>query len=54
MRPPADGFGLHGSGVFVFNPPWHLEAALRAAMPVLVEALGLDDEAKYELQSQQA
>ena len=22
--PPDDGFGLHGSGMFVFNPPWKL------------------------------
>jgi 23S rRNA (adenine2030-N6)-methyltransferase len=53
-RPAADGFGLHGSGVFVFNPPWHLESVLRAAMPVLVKALGQDDEARYDLRSGQA
>jgi 23S rRNA (adenine2030-N6)-methyltransferase len=53
MRPPADGFGLHGSGLFVFNPPWHLDSVLRAGMPALVEALGQDDHAKYDLQSRQ-
>lgn len=53
-RPPAEGFGLHGSGVFVFNPPWHLDSALRVAMPVLLEALGQDERATYDLQSRQA
>ena len=40
--PAADGFGLHGSGMFVFNPPWKLDIALRAALPTLVAALGRD------------
>src|SRR4030095_1480236 len=38
--PVADGFGLHGSGLFVFNPPWNLETALGEAMPALVELRG--------------
>lgn len=53
MAPAADGFGMHGSGLFVFNPPWNLEAALREAMPALVDALGLDGAASFELQFQQ-
>jgi hypothetical protein len=24
--PAADGFGMHGSGLFVVNPPWTLQA----------------------------
>ena len=51
--PAADGFGMHGSGLFVFNPPWNLEAALREAMPVLVAAMGLDTAASFELRFQQ-
>jgi 23S rRNA (adenine2030-N6)-methyltransferase len=47
--PAADGFGLHGSGMFVFNPPWKLEAGLRAAMPTLVDALGQDPHAAFGL-----
>jgi len=54
MRPPADGFGLHGSGMFVFNPPWRLDTVVRAVMPTLVEALGQDDQATYDLQFQQS
>lgn len=53
MAPPTDGFGMHGSGVFVFNPPWNLEAPLREAMPALVEALGEDRAASFDLQFQQ-
>jgi 23S rRNA (adenine2030-N6)-methyltransferase len=52
--PPADGLGLHGSGMFVFNPPWKLEAALQAVMPALVKLLGQDGKATFKLQSEQA
>jgi len=51
--PSAEGFGMHGSGLFVINPPWNLEAALREALPVLVEALGQDGAATYDLQFRQ-
>jgi 23S rRNA (adenine2030-N6)-methyltransferase len=51
--PSPDGFGLHGSGMFVFNPPWNLEAALREALPVLVAALGRDEHASFDLQFRQ-
>jgi len=51
--PAADGFGIHGSGVFVFNPPWKLEAALRSAMPYLVKTLGQDASASHTLKFRQ-
>ena len=54
MAPARDGLGLHGSGVFVFNPPWKLAAALRPAMPALVKLLGQDNQAAYALQARQA
>jgi 23S rRNA (adenine2030-N6)-methyltransferase len=54
MAPARDGLGLHGSGMFVFNPPWKLEAALQPAMPVLVRLLGLDRKASSGLQARQA
>ena len=38
--PDAQGFGLAGSGVFVFNPPHTLAAPLAATMPYLVDVLG--------------
>src|SRR5512141_1038899 len=38
-QPEASGFGLHGSGMFILNPPWLLPPALRLAMPYLAQAL---------------
>lgn len=38
--PPEDGLGLFGSGMFVLNPPWNLEASLKQAAPVLGDLLG--------------
>jgi 23S rRNA (adenine2030-N6)-methyltransferase len=53
MAPATGGFGLHGSGLFIFNPPWNLETSIRAAMPTLVQALGQDEQAAFDLQFQQ-
>ena len=51
VREPAkDGFGMHGSGMFIVNPPWTLHATLAAVMPYLVDALGLDPGAGYTLE----
>lgn len=49
--PAADGYGLHGSGLYILNPPWTLPRALREAMPILVRALGQDAGAGFELES---
>ncbi len=49
-----DGLGLHGSGMFVFNQPWKLEAALRETMPLLVKLLGQDKRATYALKFRQS
>jgi len=54
MAPARDGLGLHGSGMFVFNPPWKLAAALEAVMPALVKLLGRDRNASYSLKSRQS
>jgi len=51
--PPEDGLGLYGSGVFVFNPPWKLEAALHATLPALAQLLGQDGHASYSLKFSQ-
>jgi 23S rRNA (adenine2030-N6)-methyltransferase len=40
--PTPDGFGMHGSGIFVLNPPWTLPEALRPALELLLAALGRD------------
>lgn len=41
--PAADGLGLHGSGLFIINPPWTLPGLLKAALPWLSEVLGQDE-----------
>ena len=47
--PSPDGFGMHGSGLFILNPPWTLHAALQPALPWLVNALG-GEGASYTLE----
>ena len=49
--PSPDGFGLRASGMFIINPPWTLEAGLRALMPYLVGTLGSDDGAGFTLET---
>ncbi len=38
--PIKGGMGMHGSGMFIINPPWTLTAELRDTLPWLVAALG--------------
>ena len=52
--PRADGFGMHGSGMFVINPPFVLAEQLQAALPVLTDTLAQDDSAHFVLQHQTA
>ncbi|WP_026121742.1 23S rRNA (adenine(2030)-N(6))-methyltransferase RlmJ [Paraburkholderia kururiensis] len=49
-RPPEDGFGLYGSGMFVLNPPYTLAATMKETLPWLVKALGQDDNAQFKLE----
>ena len=49
-RPPREGFGMFGSGMFIVNPPWVLPERLESTMPWLVEALGGDDGAGFDLE----
>lgn len=49
--PSADGFGMHGSGLFIINPPWTLPAILAETMPALTEILALDETAHFTLDS---
>ena len=37
--PARDGFGMHGSGMFIINPPWTLEQKLHQCLPQLAELL---------------
>jgi len=47
--PSADGLGLHGSAMFIVNPPWTLQAALGESLPWLVKVLGQDAGAQQTL-----
>lgn len=51
QSPSIDGFGMHGSGLFVINPPWTLPETLVDAMPCLVRLLGQDTGAGFTLDS---
>lgn len=46
-----DGVGLHGSGMFVINPPWTLYDQLAEALPWLVENVGQDQHAAFVLEA---
>lgn len=50
--PSIDGFGMHGSGLFIVNPPYTLPQLLVETMPILLEKLGMDEGADYVLESQ--
>jgi 23S rRNA (adenine2030-N6)-methyltransferase len=52
--PARDGFGMHGSGMFVVNPPWTLEKTLHETLPVLTELLAQGEGARWNLESQSA
>lgn len=50
--PSEDGYGMHGSGLFIINPPWTLPNVLAETMPILTQLLALDETADYLLESQ--
>jgi 23S rRNA (adenine2030-N6)-methyltransferase len=39
QAPSEDGFGMHGSGMFIINPPWLLHGILQEVMPYLADVL---------------
>ncbi len=50
QQPDHQGFGLAGSGVFIFNPPFTLHDELLTVLPYLTETLGQWDGANYLLE----
>lgn len=50
-HPAPDGLGLHGSGMFVVNPPWTLRATLEECLPWLLAALRQDEGAYFSLET---
>ncbi len=49
--PSEEGFGMHGSGLYIINPPWTLHATLQQVMPYLVKVLGQDPGATFRLET---
>ncbi len=51
QAPSENGFGMHGSGLFVMNPPYVLPKLLQESMPILTDLLSLDETANFQLTS---
>ncbi len=51
QAPSENGYGMHGSGMFIINPPYILPERLNESMPVLSELLSLDETENYQLTS---
>ncbi len=47
--PATTGRGMHGSALFVVNPPWTLKAALEETLPWLARVLAQDERAGWEV-----
>ncbi|MBT9569394.1 MAG: 23S rRNA (adenine(2030)-N(6))-methyltransferase RlmJ [Thiobacillus sp.] len=54
QTPSTEGFGMHGSGMFIVNPPWTLQATLETVMPYLARVLGQDQGAGFTLDARSA
>lgn len=51
--PAPNGYGMHGSGMFVLNPPWTLRRLLEDVLPFLTNKLAQDNEADFTLEYQE-
>lgn len=49
LPPAAEGRGMHGSGVFIINPPWTLPPLVQSSMPWLNEKLAQAPQARWTL-----
>ena len=50
QAPSDDGFGMHGSGMFILNPPWLLHGILQDIVPYLANILGQNGDGSYVLE----
>jgi len=49
QKPSERGFGMHGSGLFIVNPPWTLPTLLTESLPWLSHNLDQDGSASFSL-----
>ena len=47
QAPSLAGYGMHGSGMFIVNPPYTLPKLLDEALPILTQLLALDETADF-------
>lgn len=48
LQPDSDAYGMTGTGLFIVNPPWQLQAQLDEILPYLKTTLG-DENSSYRL-----
>ena len=48
QQPDSDEYGMTGTGLFIVNPPWQLQADLEIALPILKSTIG-NDTSSYSL-----
>ena len=51
--PSPEGVGLHGSGMFIVNPPWKFSEQMRGLMPWLTRVLAQDAAANFRLDARE-
>lgn len=51
VEKPHGEFGMFGSGLFIVNPPWTLQAQLEVWLPILRDLLGRAGEATVRLEA---
>jgi 23S rRNA (adenine2030-N6)-methyltransferase len=51
--PSPAGLGLHGSGMFIVNPPWKFSEQMLGIMPWLTRALAQDATASFRLDARE-
>ena len=52
--PAAGGFGMHGSGMWLFNPPYTLASELESVLPTLGALLQQDAGSRWVLEGRQS
>lgn len=53
QKPAADGFGMHGSGMWVINPPWTLRQSIEPHLDWLAKTLAQDATARAHCEGRQ-